>query len=279
MSIRYVILDFDGTCTQIEAIQREFVEAYRIGVGASAADWTRALATVRDAAPTAGWTLFDQPSTAPANADPYILTFEAARLLVREGVIGAIDPMLFGRVYAKHPAPFRPELREVLLALLGKGIAIAFVSNSAKDKVAAAVDKAMGDEIAARGKIHVIGNAAKMMIGELPTGTAIDARAVFETLPAAQKLDGVNRPVYLRRANYFRAICDVFTEFKATGFPADELLVCGDIWELDLAMPRALGANVHLIQRTPPFDTNAYELAQMRPGETSTDLHALLARV
>ena len=36
-------------------------------------------------------------------------------------------------------------------------------------------------------------------------------------------------------------------------------VVCGDIWEMDLAMPYALGANVHLLDRTTPFDTYEYE--------------------
>ncbi|MFT3693350.1 MAG: HAD family hydrolase [Kofleriaceae bacterium] len=281
MAIRYVILDFDGTCTQIEKIQERFIENYRFGVGAKADDWDRALKTVRKAAPTAGWTLFDAPSTAPANADPYILTFEAARLLQREGAIGAIDPMLFGKAYALNQAPFRPELVEVLVGLLKKKINVAFVSNSSTDKVSARLDELMVKHAAERKKIHVIGNAAKMMVGELPLGSTVgdDARAKFEALAPSIAVKGVNRPIYQRRASYMKAICDVFTEYKATGFPIDELLVCGDIWELDLAMPKALGAHVHLITRSKPFDTNKYELAQMGKGESSPNLKALLKRV
>ena len=57
-------------------------------------------------------------------------------------------------------------------------------------------------------------------------------------------------------------------------------LVCGDIWELDLALPDALGCAVHLIERGAPYSTYAYELdamTQARRGSSSGDLNGLLA--
>jgi hypothetical protein len=86
------------------------------------------------------------------------------------------------------------------------------------------------------------------------------------------RVEGVARPVYLRRGSYFEALC-------ATQFPLAETLVVGDIWELDLAMPAALGAHVHLIQRASPFETYAYELGQLAKGHSSVNLKGLLKRV
>jgi hypothetical protein len=52
---------------------------------------------------------------------------------------------------------------------------------------------------------------------------------------------------------------------------------CGDIWEMDLAMPYALGAKVHLLDRTAPFDTCPYERQALAAyGKTSADLSGLL---
>jgi hypothetical protein len=58
-------------------------------------------------------------------------------------------------------------------------------------------------------------------------------------------------------------------------------LFCGDIWELDLAMPAALGFQTHLITRgAPPYATHDYELkAANKLGTVSTDLNGLLERV
>ena len=56
---------------------------------------------------------------------------------------------------------------------------------------------------------------------------------------------------------------------------------CGDIWEMDLAMPYALGACVHLIDRAAPFDTYEFEMNAAAAGgaraKTSGDLTGLLA--
>ena len=63
----------------------------------------------------------------------------------------------------------------------------------------------------------------------------------------------------------------------------DELtqtVFCGDTWEMDLAMPYALGAKVHLLDRAAPFETYCYErqavAAYADRGKTSADLSGLL---
>jgi hypothetical protein len=82
----------------------------------------------------------------------------------------------------------------------------------------------------------------------------------------------LDRPVYLRRGAYFEALC-------ATTFPMEQTLVCGDIWELDLALPAALGAQVHLIERAAPFATYRYERERLAKGQSSPNLEALLERI
>jgi len=129
MALRYVVLDFDGTCTQIELAHAGFAASYLAileqangcAKGALQSAWDDAVAEVRAAAPTAGWTLLGAPSTAPAAADPYILASEASALLQRDGAIRVVPPDAYARAYAVNPAPWRPELPEVLAGLIARG--------------------------------------------------------------------------------------------------------------------------------------------------------------
>ena len=108
-------------------------------------------------------------------------------------------------------------------------------------------------------------------------------RARFEQLDGALRVDGLKRPIYLRRGSYFEAMCDVYNRFGDADKPIEnklsETLVCGDIYELDLALPAALGAQVHLIERAEPFPLYDYERARMGKGQISASLKALTKRV
>lgn len=291
MSLRYVVLDFDGTCTQIELAHAGFLAGFvailehanACAPGALQPAWDAAVARIRDASPTAGWTLLGAPSTAPAAADPYILAGEAAALLVRDGALRVVPADAFARAYAAHPAPWRPEVAEVLAALVARGLAVGFVSNSDRLAIQGRLTDLLNADRALRARIAVHGDAAKFRIVELPvgaTGPGAAHRARFEALDGAVRADGLARPIYLRRGAYFDALCGLWRDLGASGFPIAETLVCGDIWELDLAMPRALGAAVHLIRRAPPYATYPYELAQLAsPDDASDDLRGLIAHV
>ena len=100
-------------------------------------------------------------------------------------------------------------------------------------------------------------------------------------MPAAFEealLAGLKRPIYLRRGAYFEAI---YSAFRGDLNLLTSAIFCGDIWEMDLAMPAALGAKVHLLSRAAPFDTYAYEMQALATcgnrGNTSADLSGLLA--
>src|SRR5207237_4506194 len=86
-----------------------------------------------------------------------------------------------------------------------------------------------------------------------------EAERGFQALTVAygeHLLTETKRPIYLRRGAYFEAINRVLAG------DLDELtqtVFCGDTWEMDLAMPYALGAKVHLLDRAAPFETYCYE--------------------
>ncbi|MBS2024359.1 MAG: hypothetical protein JST92_18320 [Deltaproteobacteria bacterium] len=284
MALRTLILDFDGTCTDVPATHQRFLdETFRVYSAAypmvTLERWERALTAVRAAAPDAAWMLAKVPA-APSGADPYVLAGEAISFLNREDGRRDPQPDFFTEPYKLAEAPFRPELVSVLEAADAMDLAIHFISNSDTKKIAGRLDSLLADKPALRAKIKVEGNAAKFSVMELPWDQTFPQwlRQRFERLPA-EAARRLSRPIYLRRGSYMRALGTVWGD---DDYGPSSTLVCGDIWELDLALPDALGCAVHLIERAPPYFTYAYELDAMtaaRRGSSSYDLNGLLARL
>ena len=83
----------------------------------------------------------------------------------------------------------------------------------------------------------------------------------------------------LRRGSYFLDIlAAIWDETGAT--PGTTLVVGGTIFEMDLALPAALGAAVHLVRRehTYPYELDAIEALGERGG-VSDGLGAIPGRV
>ncbi len=319
--ISLAIFDFDGTCTQIPAAYAEYLERYRIGLARlissfgkdelvhkdrasslisnieedggnessdalASSDWAEALDEVRQSSPNAGWTLAGCPA-APAAADPYILAYEAAQLLLRRrGKENAPLPAsIHHHAYERFPAPWRKEASQVFTRLLKSGVGIAIVSNSSSSYIERRLDDLFSDEPELRVQIAVYSDAGKFRICELPWDNSRpisnNARAVFDRLPAAENRlapGRPTRPVYLRRGQYFESIlCAMHDNLELLS----RTIVCGDIWEMDLAMPAALGARVHLVERAAPFSAYSYERQAISDcgelGKTSADLSGLLS--
>jgi len=283
----HVVFDFDGSCTRVQDAAPAFLAEFRrlftrcVGPGV-AAGWDAALAVVRARSPEAGWMLGGTAS-APAAADPYILAGETAGYVVRtHGIQSPLPTDLHARAYEAAPAPFRHDLLEVLDGLARRGCTMSFVSNSSTRSIEARLDEYLAQHPALRRQIEVVGDAGKFKIRELSSGSSLhpDLRRAFESLPETARSVGLDRPVYLRRGAYFEALCKVW---RNTASAIGSTVVCGDIWELDLAMPAALGMCTHLITRASPYDTYAYELhAAQRAGTSagvSDDLRGLLTTV
>jgi hypothetical protein len=260
-----VVLDFDGTCTLVEQAAEGYLEAYRQGFSTqvsplTAEEWGAALARVRGQSPQAGWTLAGTPS-APVAADPYILAYETASHLMRERRLpGALPYSLHGGAYAASPAPWRPDVREVLETLDAKGVSVFFVSNSDSAYIEGRLDGLFPNGGSVRQGIVVRSGAGKFRVCELPWEDQPflneGCRDIFRRLPSSLSVAELGRPVYVRRGSYFEALSRAL-EGDCDGL--GDTLFCGDIWELDLAMPRLLGARIHLIERAAPFETYDYE--------------------
>lgn len=264
-----LVLDFDGTMTDAEAEGRPFRDGYLedlaalVGRPAGDAEVLAIAQEVEDelaGAPEAHPFLWMGQAVAPATVDPYLRMVPIAhRILDRyEAMPSAIDrgrllgTVLYKYNYAKtlgHPV-FRAGAGDVLRALGGTDAWI--VTNSDTHAVAgkvAALDREAPGVAWLTSRVR--GFARKFDVDATWTGT-----------DAELALPGLSRPVLLRRRAYHDILLEIL---QAAGATFADLVVIGDIFELDLAMPLALGARVGLVAtgRTPPYE-RAYVEAHPR---------------
>ncbi|MBL0212932.1 MAG: HAD family hydrolase [Myxococcales bacterium] len=255
-----LVLDFDGTMTDAEAEGRPFRDGYLEDLAALSGRpvGDPEIAAIADEveaelmrAPASHPFLWMGRAVAPATVDPYLRMVPIAhRILDRfDALPGPTDrgrllgSVLYKYNYAKtlgHPV-FRAGAGEVLRALAGTDTWI--VTNSDTHAVAGKVS-ALDRETSGVEWLtsRVRGYARKFDVDDAWTG--VDAELA---------VPGLDRPVLLRRRMYhdiLRAILD------AAGATFADLVVIGDIFELDLAMPLSLGARVGLVasDRTPPYE-------------------------
>lgn len=285
MSIGCVILDFDGTFTDVEAEAEPFVEAYRqdlsdlLGRDIEAA-WEEARAVVARIPHEHGWKEGGR-IVAPALADPYILSTVVGRLVLdhfgvleQEDLRSEILQLFYRRGYPRTRHAFRPHAAEVIEALLARLPDRVFVvTNSNPDTVRSKLD-ALTPGLSSR--LPVEGNARKFLLAPLEAKEA--GAAEFAALPSERWVATLpGRPMLVRRGHYFRIL---HTLLSRTGSRPEDCLVCGDIYELDLVLPEAMGAAVHLMTRrsTPGYEIDA-ALALGTRGAVSEDLRSILDRL
>ncbi|HRC59221.1 MAG TPA: hypothetical protein PKU97_25030 [Kofleriaceae bacterium] len=260
-----LVLDFDGTMTDAEAeggpFRAGYLEDLCALVGRKAGDpEISAIADAVDhelaAAPEKHPFTWLGQAVAPATGDPYLRMVPIAnRIFDTFGVMPSAQERgrLFGTVlykynYAKtlgRPV-FRPGAGECLQRLIDRPVFV--VTNSDTHAVAskiATLDREYPGVARLTARVH--GFARKFDLDPAWDGVAPEL-----TLP------GLDRPVLLRRRIYHDMLAQVVAEAQGT---FAELCVVGDIFELDLALPLALGARVGLVRgaRTPE-----YELAFVR---------------
>ncbi len=281
MSTECIVLDFDGTFTRVDDEAVPFVAGFREGlrerVGPIADErWPGLVARVEEDPDAHGWE-YDGQIVAPSHADPYIFTTTVAQLLLTEiGVgLGARTEMLqalYRENYPKSRNVFRHDAKRVVEAVLSSGVPVFVVTNSQTDHVAAKLR-----DLAPEGLEHlsVRGDARKFVLAE-PERAGSSWREVWSGIPAEGRIAGLSRPIQLRRGHYFDILTRIWDE---THTSPETTLVCGDIFELDLALPAQLGARIHLVARpqTPEHERRA---ARTTPGGgVSQELVGLLERL
>lgn len=273
MNTEYVVLDFDGTLTRPEVVADAFLEQYRRQASEAAGpaleqEWERCAAFVKQFSPQLAWKRGGW-EVCPAAPDPYILASCTCELAMeRAGVLekaGHLAFRFYSDSYAACPAPFREEGPEILRRILEKGLKVCFVSNASTEKLS----RRLCDELPASifNQLKLVGDAGKFLVRPATEGGP--HRQKYEDLPDGKMVEGLARPVVPKRGLYFDALARLWG--KDEDGPA-KTIVCGDIWELDLALPEALGCRTHLIERAAPFGAYPYERART---SSSKDLWGL----
>ncbi len=256
-----LILDFDGTVTDAEAEGAPFRAGYladlALLVGVDE-DTVRLLAEriereIAEDEQAFGW-VFRGSIVAPANVDPYLRIMPVARRIFDHfgcfpGVLDRerlCDGILYRYNYAKSATVFRPGAREVLAGLDRSSTWVVTNSHAdvVREKILRLGASENGENALAWLSERVFGRAQKYLIDD-------DLHAV----PASLPVPGLQRPVLLRRRVYFERL-DALRQEQGVGW--EDVLVVGDIFELDLSLPLALGARVALMAG--PF-TPDYERA------------------
>ncbi len=250
---KLLVLDFDGTMTDAEEEGAPFRGGYLDDITALCGlprDEVEALAVRFEgevaAEPEAhGW-IYDGQIVAPATVDPYLRIMPVARrILDHAGVFRdetdrtrLLDAILYKYNYQKTRDVPRGGAGEFLRAMAGRPVYV--VTNSHTDAVQRKI-RALGDLDWLVERVH--GRAKKYVVD-----------AAFDAVPEALALPGLSRPVLLRRRLY----CEALEALRAqTGAAWEDVVVVGDIFELDLALPLAMGARVGLMVNrfTPPWET------------------------
>jgi FMN phosphatase YigB (HAD superfamily) len=275
-----VILDFDGTFTDVQKeaapFERVYLQNLNDLLGRDVSDlWRSEQAFILARPADFGWEFAGQ-KVAPATADPYLLaTATAIRVFDQLGVLKhqelrtEITQVLYREAYQHTVDVFRPDARRVLEHIIESGRNVFVVTNSDTEIVRR---KIRGLGAKGSDNLHVVGDARKYMIVD---PTPVDER--FLQIPVERRVDGLPRSILLRRGRYYEALRKLWTD---SGTTPERTLVCGDIYELDLALPDALGSSVHLVLRKNALDyeRRAIEAAAPRGG-MSDELAGVLDRL
>lgn len=266
-----VVLDFDGTFTNVEEEGAPFLDRYREEFASMIGRdvrkiWAEAEQGLQD--PELGWNIQGR-IVAPANCDPYIRATVTAfavcdrldllpTLEVRTGML----QVLYSYAYRFTETSLRPDASATIERLKATGAAIRVVTNSDPDSVK--------KKLASIGvsDIPVFGNAKKYFV---------DPTAEVTAHLADIQIPGLKRPLLVRRPYYMQLLQQIWAE---TGSNAASTLVCGDIFELDLLLPLAVGAHGHQLIRPNMLSYEKEALASFGARATgSSELIALADRV
>ncbi len=267
-----LVLDFDGTMTDAELEGAPFRDGY---LGDLAALTGRDIETIHalaegfeaeisENAQSYGW-IFNEQIVAPASVDPYLRIMPVARLIFDHydafmnpmDRTRLLDAILYKYNYQKTKLAFREGAGELLRGLEGTWTYI--ITNSHTDPVREKVRQLGGPDGDLDWLVErVYGRARKYVIDDS-----------FDAVPVSTTLPGLGRPVLLRRRLYHDAIAKLLDSAEL-GW--SDLLVVGDIFELDLALPLYMGARVGLVVN--PF-TPDYERAFIEGHPRGTLVHAV----
>ena len=272
-STKLIVLDFDGTVTDIEKEAEPFVEVYKqkftraFGIGSAELQllWEQARQKVLSSPATHGME-FDGKIVAPAYADPYTLNTAIAIEILKTLVIlpdpeekrKALDA-IFTQSYPYTATVFKDGADEFIARLMEK-FDVCFVTNSQTEKVQ---NKLGSLRLAALPPVH--GDAKKNVLDNS-----------WLEVPESVDLKDFNRPVFLRRHHYWTILDKLL---KARQLTREQLLVAGDIYDMDLSIPHFMDSSICLVSRSSTPAHYVTAVSAYEHGFVVSDLHDGLTRI
>ena len=254
MGVELIVLDFDGTLTEVDKEAVPFVEGYKsslanrlgISIGKLESKWSDAELAIGLNPSQYGW-LMNGRIVAPAYADPLVMSRTIAGLLLKdteqdESKRNEVLDALFKENYGKMGAVFK-EGADGFLTQLKTQFGVYIVTNSGTEGVAKKVQQLPTNHT----EIPIRGDAKKYVL--VPEWTEV---------PENVNGDGFGRPLFLRRQKYWNVLLEIMRE---KGYAPEQVAVVGDIYELDLLLPEHKGMHVVLTPRsnTPDFEVRAVD--------------------
>lgn len=261
--IKLVIFDFDGTATNVEIEGVPYMAGYLADIGdlcGLTADRVQELARqfvelIAANPDQYGWA----PAgivVAPANVDPLLRVVPISKMILQEaGIVLPVDflnrlltKILYKYNYRKTVDSFREGAGYVFRRAAEVG-AVYVVTNSDPDVVKGKI-----------GRLYPANPDGDPVSVEWLTNNVRGFAKKFEVIPesvpgvaATMRISGLDREVQLQRPHYYKTLEEIRV---ANGCEWDEMMVVGDIFELDLVLPSVLGANVlHIVNSfTPTYE-------------------------
>lgn len=259
ISIDTIVFDFDGTLTDMWAGARPFIIGYKEDLKAvlrervSAEDmdmiWNKVGANLFSFPEQVVWA-YEGRVVSSAVGDPYLeCNAIAAQIFDWLGMLkdhkerSGVLQKLYNNNYPKADTVFRDDTPEVLSLAMHFNVCIA--TNSLTDDVKEKLKQLERQEQlqgGSNGKVHVdystiplFGNARKY---EIDDG--------WQGVPEQMQVKELQRPILLRRKSYFDVLERIRSTY-ATSF--EKMFVIGDNYELDLALPQALGMAIGYVEQ------------------------------
>src|SRR3989338_7143957 len=260
MGVELVVLDFDGTLTEVDQEAGSAVNGWRadigneLGLSASEIErkWSEAQAKIEAEPAKYGW-LMGSRIVAPAYADPLVMARTISELLFDEAGVYMARPeredilqnRFFKSNYGKMGTVFKDGADEFLRGLRDK-FAVCIVTNSGTSGVGKKVAQLPTDHSA----IPIYGDAKKYVLD-----------LSWKDVPESVEREGYGRSLFLQRQKYGAVLSDLMA---TRGLRPEQVTIIGDIYELDLLLPEYQRMNIVLTPRT---STPAFEVEAVRTSK------------
>lgn len=274
MGIELVVLDFDGTVTEIKKEGKPFTSGYKDDVSAALdmellefrKKWKAAQRKVRRNPVEYGWEI-DGIMVTHALVDPIIYTqtvagvvMDDAGFLLDQEERKAFLKKIFEDNYPKTGAFFRQGVDD-FLHIVKSAFDLCIVTNSRTNHVVDKIKELPSDH----SDIPIYGNALKF----IPTPD-------WTEVPEYVEDNGFIRPVFLRRKRYWDVLQKIMDKRNLI---SEQVAVVGDIYEMDLALPEYKGMNIILAPNsmTPDFEIETVNASPL--GYVAKDLDAVIGHL